>query len=217
MTNIDCMVYNCLASMNRKRDDIMHMKKGEASRAKLVVCAAELFWRQGYNATGLAEILQAANLPKGSFYFYFKGKRDLAAAVIEYYRRIVSDDMKRMAGGRDWPEFVRALTQKHLDSAGEGVHNGCPFAVMGMELALSEPEIAGLYAAALDEARQIMAEVLGRSGLNHEDAGARSSLALTIFEGKLLLFRISGDAGHLKAMGREMIQVCEQWEAQHAH
>ena len=126
------------------------------SKAKLVACAAELFWRQGYNATGLAEILQAANLPKGSFYFYFEGKRDLAAAVIEYYRRIVSDDMKQLAEGRDWREFVHALTQKHLSSAAEGEHSGCPFAMMGMELALSEPEIAGLYAAALDEARQII-------------------------------------------------------------
>lgn len=195
----------------------MHMKKGEASRAKLVACAAELFWRQGYNATGLAEILQAASLPKGSFYFYFEGKRDLSAAVIEYYRRIVSDDMKRMAEGRDWRQFVHALTRKHLDSAAGGEHNGCPFAVMGMELALSEPEIAGLYAAALDEARQIMAEVLERSGLNRADAEALSSLELTIFEGRLLLFRISGDAAHFSAMEREMIQVYEQWEARHAH
>ena len=195
----------------------MHMKKGEASRAKLVACAAELFWRQGYNATGLSEILQAANLPKGSFYFYFEGKRDLAAAVIEYYRRIVSDDMKRMAEGRDWREFVHALTRKHLDSAAEGEHNGCPFAVMGMELALSEPEIAGLYAAALDEARQIMAEVLEQSGLNHEDAERLSALELTIFEGKLLLFRISGDAAHLETMEREMVRSYEQWRTAHAH
>ena len=195
----------------------MHMKKGEASRAKLVACAAELFWRQGYNATGLSEILQAASLPKGSFYFYFEGKRDLAAAVIEYYRRIVSDDMKQLAEGRDWHAFVRALTRKHLDSAAEGEHNGCPFAVMGMELALSEPEIAGLYAAALDEARQIMAEVLERSGLNHEDAESLSSLELTIFEGKLVLFRISGDAAHLEAMEREMVRSYEQWRTAHAH
>lgn len=195
----------------------MHMKKGEASRAKLVACAAELFWRRGYNATGLAEILKAAELPKGSFYFYFEGKRDLAVAVIEYYRRIVSDDMKQMAEERDWRGFVHALAQKHLGSAAGGEHNGCPFAVMGMELALSEPEIAGLYAAALDEARQIMAEALERSGLDHEDAEALSSTELAIFEGKLLLFRISGDAAHLEAMEREMIQVYERWRASHAH
>lgn len=195
----------------------MHMKKGEASRAKLVACAAKLFWRQGYNATGLTEILQAANLPKGSFYFYFEGKRDLAAAVIEYYRRIVSDDMKRMAEGTDWIQFVHMLTRKHLSSAAGGEHSGCPFAVMGMELALSEPEIAGLYAAALDEARQIMAGVLERSGLNHEEAEALSSLELTLFEGKLMLFRISGEAAHLEAMEREMIRAYEQWRFDHAH
>lgn len=195
----------------------MHMKKGEASRAKLVACAAELFWRHGYNATGLAEILQTANLPKGSFYFYFEGKRDLAAAVIEYYRRIVSDDMKRMAEGTDWIQFVHMLTRKHLSSAAGGKHSGCPFAVMGMELALSEPEIAGLYAAALDEARQIMAVVLERSGLNHEDAESLSSLELTLFEGKLMLFRISGEAAHLEAMEREMIRAYEQWRFDHAH
>jgi len=195
----------------------MHMKKGEASRARLVACAAELFWRQGYSATGLAEILQAADLPKGSFYYYFEGKRDLASAVIEYYRGIVSDDLKRMAEGHDWRQFVHVMTQKHLDRASGGEHNGCPFAVMGMELALSEPDIAGLYAASLDEARQIMAEVLGRSGLAREEAGTLSSLELTILEGKLLLFRISGDAVHLEAMEREMIQVYEQWRIGHAH
>jgi len=86
-----------------------------------------------------------------------------------------------------------------------------------MELALSEPEIAGLYAAALDEAWQIMAEVLERSGLNHEDAGALSSPELTLFEGKLLLYRISGEAAHLRAMEREMIQCYEQGRAGNAH
>ena len=195
----------------------MHMKKGEESRAKLVACAAELFWRQGYSATGLAEILQAANLPKGSFYYYFEGKRDLAVAVIEYYRKIVSDDMEQMAEGRDWRQFVHALAQKHISGAAGGDHSGCPFAVMGMELALSEPELAGLYAAGLDELRRIMAVVLERSGLAKAQAEALSSPELTIFEGKLLLFRISGDAAHLEAMEREMVQACEQWRAPHGH
>ena len=82
---------------------------------------------------------------------------------------------------------------------------------------MSEPEIAGLYAAAMDEAGQIMTKVLERSGLEREDAEALSSMELAIFEGKLLLFRISGDAAHLEAMEREMMQTFEQWRTQHAH
>lgn len=48
------------------------MKKGDRSRQRLIQCAAELFWKNGYAATGLSEILRQTGLPKGSFYFYFK-------------------------------------------------------------------------------------------------------------------------------------------------
>ena len=60
------------------------MKKGEESRQRLIECAAELFWKNGYSATGISEILKQTDLPKGSFYFYFKSKDDLATAVTEY-------------------------------------------------------------------------------------------------------------------------------------
>lgn len=45
------------------------MKKGEASKEHLIVCAGDLFWRNGYEATGLSDILKASGLTKGSFYF----------------------------------------------------------------------------------------------------------------------------------------------------
>lgn len=42
------------------------MKKGEESRQRLIECAAELFWKNGYSATGISEILKQTDLPKGS-------------------------------------------------------------------------------------------------------------------------------------------------------
>ena len=44
------------------------MKKGEESRQRLIECAAELFWKNGYSVTGISEILKQTGLPKGSFY-----------------------------------------------------------------------------------------------------------------------------------------------------
>lgn len=40
---------------------------------------------QGYHGTGLQEILDAVNVPKGSFYNYFGSKEDFGAEVIQHY------------------------------------------------------------------------------------------------------------------------------------
>lgn len=44
-----------------------------------------LFMNQGYHGTGLQEILDAVNVPKGSFYNYFSSKEEFGAAVIQHY------------------------------------------------------------------------------------------------------------------------------------
>ena len=40
---------------------------------------------KGYNATGIQELADAANIPKGSFYNYFKSKEDFAIDVMDSY------------------------------------------------------------------------------------------------------------------------------------
>ena len=44
-----------------------------------------LFEAKGYNATGIQEIADAAEIPKGSFYNYFSSKEDFGVAVINFY------------------------------------------------------------------------------------------------------------------------------------
>jgi TetR/AcrR family transcriptional repressor of nem operon len=39
----------------------------------------------GFNATGIDAILKAAQVPRGSFYHYFKSKEDFGLAVIEHF------------------------------------------------------------------------------------------------------------------------------------
>ena len=43
-----------------------------STREEIVRKGAALIHAQGYNATGIKQILDAAGVPKGSFYFYFK-------------------------------------------------------------------------------------------------------------------------------------------------
>jgi TetR/AcrR family transcriptional repressor of nem operon len=45
----------------------------------------DLMLKNGYHKVGLNKILQTANIPKGSFYYYFKSKEDFGLQVVKYY------------------------------------------------------------------------------------------------------------------------------------
>lgn len=61
---------------------------------------ARLIHAKGFNKTGLQEILNAAQIPKGSFYFYFKSKDDFGLELVDYY----------------W-KFIEAMGEKYLSDS----------------------------------------------------------------------------------------------------
>ncbi len=54
-------------------------------RQHILDVAKPLLLRRGFSAVGLAEILAAARVPKGSFYHYFGSKEAFGEAVLEAY------------------------------------------------------------------------------------------------------------------------------------
>src|SRR6188508_636933 len=52
------------------------MARATDSKRKTIDAAVKLFRRQGYNGTGLSEILAAGGAPRGSLYFHFPGGKD---------------------------------------------------------------------------------------------------------------------------------------------
>lgn len=55
--------------------------KWEARRALIVDTSAHLFAKQGYHATGIAELCEANELGKGALYHYIGSKESLLAAI----------------------------------------------------------------------------------------------------------------------------------------
>ncbi len=45
----------------------------------------KILWAKGYHATSVNDIVKSANIPKGSFYFYFDSKEDFALKALERY------------------------------------------------------------------------------------------------------------------------------------
>ncbi len=55
------------------------------TKQKILETGAELIHLKGFNHTGLQEILNAAEVPKGSFYNYFSSKEDFGLQVIDHF------------------------------------------------------------------------------------------------------------------------------------
>ncbi len=55
------------------------------TRGSIIQAGIELFLDAGFNRTGIQAIVNHSDVPKGSFYTYFKSKEEFAIEVIEAY------------------------------------------------------------------------------------------------------------------------------------
>ena len=191
------------------------MKKGEESRQRLIECAAKLFWKNGYSATGISEILRQTDLPKGSFYFYFKSKDDLATAVTEYYQKILLEQFQNSSQKNNWKSFIEEIFDFLSERTNGHTFAGCPYAVMGMETALSKPALACVFMEGLEKIEQIFQEVLLYSGLPPEHAKILSQRMFSIYQGCLLIGRISDNSSCLKNARKNMIEMYWEYRSYH--
>src|SRR5215469_378126 len=64
------------------------MGRTSDAKGKILNAARSLIELRGYSALGVAEICKAADVPKGSFYYFFESKETLALAVLDEHWRV---------------------------------------------------------------------------------------------------------------------------------
>jgi len=70
--------------------------RSEETRTRILRNAVELFAGQGYDATGVAQICEAARVSKGAFYHHFASKQAVFMNLLEDWLRSVSADLKEV-------------------------------------------------------------------------------------------------------------------------
>jgi len=60
------------------------MKKQKPVKDRLIETASELFYQNGYNNTGINEVIEKANVAKASLYSHFKSKDALCVAYLAH-------------------------------------------------------------------------------------------------------------------------------------
>jgi AcrR family transcriptional regulator len=57
--------------------------ESKSKRDEIIEAASKLFYEQGYNRTGIQQIIQEVGAAKGTFYSHFKSKEDLGVAWLK--------------------------------------------------------------------------------------------------------------------------------------
>jgi TetR/AcrR family transcriptional repressor of nem operon len=79
----------------------------ETTKQKLIQAGAQIIHQKGYNYAGIQEILKTAEVPKGSFYFYFKNKEDFGLQVIEYFNGFYFEKVNPILSDESIPPLER--------------------------------------------------------------------------------------------------------------
>ena len=82
-----------------------------------------------------------------------------------------------------------------------------------MELALQRPEIAKSYMDGLKQFQALFRSVLLQSGLSQPHADALSERLIAVYQGNLLLGRISQECGYLACAKESMLQMYKEYRA----
>ncbi|HUJ57856.1 MAG TPA: TetR/AcrR family transcriptional regulator [Kofleriaceae bacterium] len=178
--------------------------KGERTRHKLVATAARLFERQGYHATGLAEILEESGAPRGSLYFHFPGGKDeLACAALgqagaAWRARIESVLARAPNLGVAVDEVCKLLAD---DLAASGYEHGCPVAAVALEAPATSDTIRQAVEAHYTEWRELIVDRLATTAVAREPARQLAVFALAAIEGALLLAKAQRSRDPLITVG----------------
>jgi TetR/AcrR family transcriptional regulator, lmrAB and yxaGH operons repressor len=181
-----------------------------SSREAFVRATAELLRRQGYNATGVNEIVARSGAPKGSLYFHFPGgKEELAVAAMaragDQLRRAITAILASTEGlGEALGRLVDAMAAGLQSS---GYEEGCPIATVTLEAATGSEAVRVTADTVFTSWLEALEERMIAAGLARPEAERRAMLVLAAIEGALILARTRRDLWPLTAVREELVAL----------
>ena len=119
------------------------------NRQRVLHVARQIISHKGFSAVGLNEILTAAGIPKGSFYYYFASKEEFGVAMLQDYFHSYLQEMDALLASD--PDAARALMnywQSWLLTDVDGVAKG--YQCLAVKLGAEVSDLSQAMRAVLD-------------------------------------------------------------------
>lgn len=188
---------------------------------RLMDAAFELVWTQSYGAVTIEDICRKAGVKKGSFYYFFDSKEQLAVAALD---RLWNDDWKPKMDAifsatveplERLKAYLAGIYPRSIETKARfGRMIGCPVASVGSEMGTQECNVCSKIREILGRKRRYVEstirEAMADGSIETGDPVKRTVVLVSFIEGMVAQARTMNDPEILKdlrEMGLEILRV----------
>jgi len=170
--------------------------------------AMHVFWKKGYEATGLVDLEQATGLGRQSLYTAFGDKRALFLRVVEhYFSRVLQPGIDVLDGPGSARQNLEQIFRAWEATAAAPEFNGCLVGNSVPELSARDPEAASVLSRKLELLEAAFARALRRAKRDGEvrpslDVKDTARALLTIAQGLAVVARAHRDPAFVRGVVR---------------
>ncbi len=186
------------------------MGRTSDAQERLMQAALDLIGRQSYGAVTIDDICQKAGVKKGSFYYFFKSKSDLAVAALEKMWR---DEWKPYLDSCFSPAtdplvrittYLEGIYPKAVERFQNGKMLGCPVCSVGSEVSQLETEVNAKTRELLTRKRRYyesaIRDAMAAGAIEPGDVAQKTQAFACLLEGAVAQARIMSDPAILKTL-----------------
>lgn len=187
------------------------------SKEKILQAASELFYRNGYLATSVDDIIERSQVSKSNFYYHFKSKEDLGLAVLEQHQENFQAMLRdTLHNGAFAPkerlqqlfDFLVEAQESRLEKG------GCPFGNLIAEMTEHSERFRCRLSAMFGELASVYADLVAEGQERGEfrrdvSAGDLANLIVQTTQGMLLMTKCHKTVETFGRSAKALIRLIE--------
>jgi TetR/AcrR family transcriptional repressor of nem operon len=175
----------------------------EFDRPRAVNRALALFWRKGYQATSLADLLSAMGIGRSSFYAAFTDKRSLFISCLDLFSARTLDILHHARAEMPPVDALQSFFERNfIGASGAGAargHWGCMLVNTVLEMAGVDDDLAARASHHLGDMQRFFRDCLQDAGATPARAEDLAAMLMLFNEGiRVSSRRRLPDAQHLQ-------------------
>ena len=187
------------------------------AKEKLMDAVLELIWQGSYGSTTIDQICEKADVKKGSFYYFFESKSDLAVAALDAEQQKRQPELDAIFSPTVPPlerlkRFCEGGYKKQKEIQAEcGCVLGCPLFTLGSEVCTQETKLHAKIKEILERYHKYIESAIrdahAAGEIDAPDAASKARMLFAYSEGLMTQARILNDPEVLREMSEGVLAI----------